>query len=77
MKRLIGPAHAHRDGPCGEDCYEDVPEVRDDPAGEMSDLALQLAATKVAAIRPGVERSEALVVIYALYGMGWRPPPLP
>lgn len=69
MRRLIGPPHAHRDGPCEDSCYEEVP----DWAGPLSDLALRLAATRVRAARPGIEQHTALAVIDALVAMGWRP----
>jgi len=43
----------------------------------MDDLALRIAATKVRAIRPGLDDSQALAAIRALLTMGWRPPALP
>lgn len=47
------------------------------PTADMSDLALRHAATKVRAIRPGVEPETALAVIRALLVLGWRPQPAP
>lgn len=32
MRRLIGPPHAHQNGPCSDLCYEEAPDPR--PAGQ-------------------------------------------
>lgn len=33
--RLIGPPHAHRDGPCGPSCYEPEPKLEPSPPRKL------------------------------------------
>lgn len=44
---------------------------------DVTEQALRNAATRVNAMRQGVEPETALAVIHALLILGWRPPALP